>query len=929
MNTLPPQVFLPMTRTALPTSPNVVPMTERQSEPLTLGRADVLARTKLRPPRLRDRLMDRAGLLDSLESSLTSVPVTLLVAPAGFGKTTVMAGLARRIGGSGAAWASLDSDDVDRSRFLTVLVEALRQADPRCGAAIAELLAGSGGQLPAHRRLLDLLVNEVLQSRTEPLVLFLDDLHVLDGDAVEDLAYFVDHLPPELHLVLASRAEPDLPLARWRARGMVAELHPIDLEFSAPETERYLNEVLDLGLDPADVAALHDRTQGWPAALSLVAESLMRPAGRASDPDTVDRGSRIDRSVFDYLSQEVLDTLQPDELEFVLAVGVLDELTPEACAAVTDRPDAAQLLEHLERRNLFVTVLDVETPVLRFHDLFREAITRRLARDGPERLQEAHLRAAGAVGRPEKAVRHLLAAEAWEDAAAHLAAHGPDLLQQGFHRAVRDWIRSLPEAVRAAQPRLDLLLGIEAWVRWELERARIHLERAERAFARADDAAGRGEALVFLSHTVHTAGEMERARSLMDAAAACPLVPATRLRLHVQEAWYALSTGRPGEVLESLDAALELAKAGSDPVAVRSLADTLHCHFVGIPGMIDRFERFERLAAPQMGAGDTSLKASVLRLSAWVHEWRGRPDLAEAAATEALAISDRLGDLPSVVLDSGVGHATCMAMAGRHREAETYLGRLDEILRRPELAPFTESLLSVYLVAIGRVRLLQGRIDDARRILARMEASSGPTEWPAAPVARALMHGRLAYAEGRWPDAQAILTEAIQLQQSIRIFAYCDDARILLARLYEASGRADDALTTLEPALAECEADGTPGGVTWHGREALLPLLNLAWERGLHREFVAGLLADLGAAPGGRPAKPTPIEVPSTGEVLSPRELEVLFLVSRGDSNAAIAEALYLSLHTVKRHVANILHKLDSPSRTRAAAVAREIGILT
>jgi LuxR family maltose regulon positive regulatory protein len=884
--------------------------------------------SKLRPPRQRAGTIARQGAVALLVDAVAEVPVTVVTAPPGYGKTTLLAEASSRLVGFDRAWLRLDPDDGSPERLVGSIVVALADQDP-VSVAEAHVLIGEGGTSPSELgTVIDLLVDGLERHRSRFLVLFVDDVHVLGGTpAQNNLGRLIDRLPPQLRLVLCGRDASGLPVARWRANGVVRELDAEVVGFSPHETDRYVNGVRGLGLSAEAVRRLHQRAVGWPAGISLLAETLAGVSKAARDL-YVDGLSRIDPAVFQYLSQEVIEELPATDRDFLLAVSVLAVMTPTVCARITGRDEAAAILDRLSRQNLFMSMLEGDEPTYRLHDLFRQALQERLLHAGCRRLREAHRRAAAAVDDPAESLRHLVAAEAWTEAAELLVTDGVDLIHGGLRTVVRRVVENLPDEIRRSHPRLDLLLGREAWLRWDLDQARAHLERAVRDLAAACDDEGRGDALVLLTHVLHTAGLRTEALETMEAARRCPLTSSTRLRLHAQDAWFALGQGCPDQVLESLDAALELTESLGTVEAVRNLADTLHCHFIGIPGVIDRIERFGRVATPFMDDRDTPLRASVLGLMSWVHEWRGRSALAEAVAQEAIAISDRFGDLPWVVLDTGYGHATCLAMAGRHEEAEVPTARILTLLDRPDLVPLTAAWISVYLLGVGRVRLLQGKIDQARAMERRMASEATSVEWPMAPMARALMRALRAMAEASWSEAQEAAEEAVERQRRIRIFGFCDDARLVLARLHLDRGRAAAAMDSLAPALEENRRCGTPGGILWHGRAILEPLLREAWERGIEREFVAGLLGSLDADPGRPPARARGIRVPATGETLSVRELEVLRLVARGDSNVDIADGLFLSVHTVKRHVANLLRKLDARSRAGAVAVGRDLGVV-
>src|SRR3954453_22511131 len=362
--------------------------------------------TKLRPPRPRRRLVPRTRLLARLDGDGGEAPrLVVVAAPAGFGKTTLLAqwlaaaeGSQRRV-----AWLALDPGDADLRQFVTHLVAAIQTVEPEAGVdALALLEAG------ATEDVLVSLIND-LDVLAGPTVVALDDYHVIDGAAVhEAVTFLLDNLPPQVTLAMTTRADPPLPLSRLRARGELGEVRAADLRFTRDEAEAFLNEVMQAQLDPGLVTALAARTEGWAAGLQLAALSARTHAGSGDVAGFVEAFSGSHRFVLDYLVEEVLDR-QPDEVRaFLLETSVLDALAGGLCDALTGRSDGQAMLETLERENLFVVALDDERRWFRYHHLFADALR---ARQGG-RVAELHATAArwlAADGQLGDAVRHALA----------------------------------------------------------------------------------------------------------------------------------------------------------------------------------------------------------------------------------------------------------------------------------------------------------------------------------------------------------------------------------------------------------------------------------------------------------------------------------------------------------------------------------------
>ena len=351
--------------------------------------------TKLHPPRPRRRLVQRARLTDRLRADGGEGPrLVLVAAPAGFGKTTLLAQwlAAAERSQRRVAWLALDPGDADLRRFLTHLVAAIQTVEPEAGVDALALLE-AGATTPPDAVLVS-LIND-LDVLAGPTVVALDDYHVIDGAAVhEAVTFLLDNLPPQVTLAMTTRADPPLPLSRLRARGELVEVRAADLRFTTDEAEVFLNEVMGLQLDPALVAALEARTEGWAAGLQLAALSARTHAGAAGGSGDVagfvEAFSGSHRFVLDYLVEEVLDR-QPDEVRaFLLDTSVLDQLAGGLCDALTGRSDGQPMLETLERENLFVVPLDDERRWYRYHHLFADALRARLAARHADRVAELH-----------------------------------------------------------------------------------------------------------------------------------------------------------------------------------------------------------------------------------------------------------------------------------------------------------------------------------------------------------------------------------------------------------------------------------------------------------------------------------------------------------------------------------------------------------
>ena len=453
--------------------------------------------TKLFPPARRRQLVARPRVAERLDATLDpGHRLTLVSAPAGFGKTTLLSDwltdLNPRQPDTRAGWLSLDDGDNDLTRFMAHLVAALQSAELDVDAAVLESLtsASAGAALTP-------LVNDIARAgEQEPgkqWIVVLDDYHAIGASEVhEALTFLLDHLPDHLHLVIATRSDPPLPLARLRSRGQLSELRAADLRFTPAEAREFLNQVMGLELTEADVDALEDRTEGWIAGLQLAALSLRGIADRNEVADFISAFTGSNRFVIDYLADEVLARQPPQVRDFLLRTAILDRLHGPLCDAVTGGTDGTRTLADLERGNLFVVPLDTERSWYRYHHLFADVLHARLLAEHPEQVPDLHERASGwfaARGLVADAVRHALAAENFDRAAFLIEEALPQIRPTRQDGLLLTWVRSLPEPVVLRSPVLCILSSWSLMMSGDLDAAESRLDDVEAALAAgAEDA---------------------------------------------------------------------------------------------------------------------------------------------------------------------------------------------------------------------------------------------------------------------------------------------------------------------------------------------------------------------------------------------------------------------------------------------------------
>jgi LuxR family maltose regulon positive regulatory protein len=636
----------------------------------------VLLTTKLHaaPPRIE--LVERGRLVEQLVAG--EGRLTLVDAGAGWGKTTLLAEWRSRERGR-VAWLTLEPSDNDPARFWTYVVTALQTVVPHVAGGALTLLRAPGASI------LDTVLPTLLEELTklrESYFLVLDDYHsITNGDVHGQLTYFVERLPPTLRLVIASRSDPPLPLGRLRARGDLIEVRAEALRFSGAEASRFLNGVLRLGLTEADVARLHERTEGWAAGLYLAGLSLR---GRADPAAFIDAFAGDDRHVVDYLASEVVDSQSSEVREFLLRTSILGRMSGPLCDSVTGAAGSASMLDAIERSNLFLVPLDARREWYRYHHLFGELLANELRRTEPALVPVLHRRAFEWLrdhGPPEEAIHHAVAAGATQEAAELVVSHWTSVFNQGRLGTVTAWLDGLPAATVAGDARLCVARAWIAMDRGDLEQVAHWIGSAERALSRARKRLGDGvQTEVALLRVVHS-----------------------------------YKSGDLGAAAEAAGRALALAESGpeasfSRTVALCELGVTLFWQ-----GHAD--EAREALETVIATAGTTGNDLARLYAAGYIalHDAdMGDLDSAEAKASAALAASsDRVVVEHFVAMMAHLAH-------GRARELRGDLAGAEDALRRAlELARRGAGKLEVAyaLLALARLHRLRGDAPAARTLV--------------------------------------------------------------------------------------------------------------------------------------------------------------------------------------------------------------------
>ncbi len=906
-----------------------------------------LLATKLNIPPLRHERVSRPRLIARLHRGFAG-PLTLVAAPAGFGKTTLLSD-AVRLSQISVAWLTLEADDADPIRFARYLLAAIQRVIPQLGMTATSLL--DSPQPPALETVISLLIND-LAAHVADVVLVLDDYHVLESPVIDSaLRFLLDHLPPTLHLVIGTREDPPLPLTRLRARGQLTELRAADLRFSVTEARTFLHSVMGTELTPEQATALAERTEGWAAGLQLAALALHEHEDAALFVADL---RATHRYILDYLVDEVLQHQPADVQMFLLTTSIVDRLCVPLCdtllESATSSADAVtpvssrQMLQQLERANLFLIPLDAERRWYRYHTLFADVLRSRLQALHPDLVPLLHRRAASWFTTQAAddllfsttAIRHALAASDYDLVARVIEQYGGALLGQGAHQQLGEWLAELPETFIRRRPQLCIA---QSWLRNlagqpALAEARLH--DAEQALTARGNAAPpelvahvRGHAATIRAYAAQQRGELAEAMlSGQTALEWLPPADATCTSAHLIVGVSAMDSNHLLVAQEHLEQAIALGQASGNHHAALAATGLLGELFI-IQGRLQAAAAHYRQAiAEQQGAGGQPRPIAgdlYVGLGRLLHEWN-ELDAAADHLAQGRTLSEQVANWWTT--------------------------------RRASLA-------------LAWTRHAQGDVEAADALLDQIDVEAGNRQDVVARDEVQALRARLHLAQGNLPAVAAWLEQAMQPHN-----APMDEVRAtvtpMLARGFIALNQPVQALALLAPHITAAEAAGRQSnllvllilralaeqahGAAVNATTTLTRALTIAAPAGYVRSFVdegAGmkelLTLTLRGSPASAPLRPSiqrlldafPHDIgidrgaasrspatPALPEPLTPRELELLQFIAAGRSNQEIADRLVITVGTVKWYLNHLYAKLDVRGRMQAVARARELGVI-
>ena len=893
-----------------------------------------LLSTKIFIPRTRVNLVSRPHLIDRLNAGLKK-KLTLIAAPAGFGKTTL---LSEWIPHSPrcVTWLSLDETDNDPTKFWAYFISALQQLRPDLGAGALSLLESN--QAPPITSILTVLINDITEF-PDVFSIVLEDYHVIDFQPIhESLTFMIDHMPVNMHLVITTRVDPALPLARLRARDNLTELRANDLRFNANEVGQFLTQVMELDLSDEDISALEVRTEGWIAGLQIAALSLQ---GREDVQGFIRAFSGGHRHILGYLAEEALNQRPEGTLNFLLQTSILDRLCGPLCDAVTAGSGSQAILESLEHANLFIMPLDDEGVWYRYHHLFAEVLHARLLRTQRDVVPELYRRAGSwhaSQGMLDEAVHYMLSGADFEQASRLIEEVAGVMIRRGSSITVIKWLDAMPEEMIRARPLLCLARGwtyfmgaalsldkAEEWARLALQAAMV---------SGSLDSGIAGEAAALQAMIAATRSEVLRSLELSrQALDYLPLDSPWRSAMA-----FCLGTGHylTGEITAAVpifEEALELSLADG-AYYIQFASASFIAEILVFQGRLNRaLELYEQVLAwsdpnlPQKGG---------------IMAYGGRAGISYERNMLDAALADIQSGFEQVEQVGGAWSAYLLyrVQARIEQAHDNWENALDALNRAYRLGQTAKvGLVEAQAAALrASLQLARGDLESALTWAANSGLSYDDPEanHPGWRELEYLSLARVLNAQAKYIEALSLLERLLAAAEAELRLGSVINILVSESMVYLAQEGKTHALNCLERALMLAEPEGymrvfldegDPMRVLLAEYQSLLrrKISNADGNSSLRILTYTEMLLAAFTQPHNAAMTHTELMI----EKVSEREMEVLRLIEDGMTNQEIAEQMVIAVSTVKSHINSLYGKVGAHNRTQAVAIAREHGLLT
>ncbi len=907
-----------------------------------------LLTTKLFIPRPPSKHVHRQRLIEKLNQGFER-KLTLISAPAGFGKTTLLSECAASCK-LPLAWYSLDERDNDPAFFFAYFIAALQTIEQNIGKGILDLLDSS--QNSSFEPILTELINQIVTTSSE-FVLVLDDYHVIESPDIDQaISFLISNMPPQMHLVITTRTDPTLPLPRLRSRGLLTEIRIDDLRFTTQEAVTFLENKMGLKISEEEVFALEERTEGWIAGLQLAAISMQKLKNNNEIRHFVDNFSSSNKFILDYLTDEVIAESPESIKSFLLQTSILNHLSAAVCDAITEQDNSQEILETIEASNLFLIPLDNERQWYRYHHLFRDLLQSRLNRFSPNSIPELHRRAIvwfSNNGLMAEAIEHCLKIHDFEHAAELIQKFW--LTESGggiYYSTIIGWLESIPAEVHRAHPNLGVIHG---WMLCLTEQ----VDAVEPRLKKIEEMATAPLPTETLLKTAALRGLNAYRRDNVDEAIEISLQTLEALGQNPfekdLEAYTGIATnlGHSYRVIGNIN---ESKKWFINLLDASQAKNNIHLTIMGAVGLarsqivagelsgatktcLQGLARCEQIAQETMQGLPMPVTPHLYRCLIELYIEMNKLDEAEGYLEEM----ERMSQQHHIVMNIFAGHLLRAFLLRAQGDTIGALNAMQQVEQLPPIYQKSGTRLFPPVAAI-RAQLILAQLTSTTRAdqkskLAQVEKWAKTQRFSTDGSINTineefefLVWVRLLIAQDLPEKALLVLgkliPDAIENGRGSRVI----EMKILQALAYQALGDNVEAMVALESALTLAEPEGYVRLFVNEGTP-MEGLLQQAAAQGIATSYLSKLLNAFNLQEVlEHPLPPTPPLNSVLAEPLSERELEVLNLLAAGATNQEIAVELVIAVTTAKKHVSNIIGKLEVTNRTQAVARARELDLI-